>query len=34
MDDNLPDDTTAVVVEILEENQLEILKAQDLKIPS
>ena len=34
MDDNLPDDTTAVVVEILEENQLEILKAQDLKIPT
>ena len=31
--DHLPDDTTAVVVEILEENQVEILKAQDLKIP-
>ncbi len=33
MEDNLPDDTTAVVIEILEENQVEILKAQDLKIP-
>ena len=32
-DDHLPDDTTAVVLEILEENQVEILKAQDLKIP-
>jgi len=32
-DDNLPDDTTAVVVDILEENQVEILKAQDLVIP-
>ncbi len=31
--DNLPDDTTAVVVEILEENQVEILKAQELIIP-
>jgi serine/threonine protein phosphatase PrpC/tRNA A-37 threonylcarbamoyl transferase component Bud32 len=31
--DNLPDDTTAVIVEILEENQIEILKAQDLHIP-
>lgn len=33
MDDNLPDDTTAVIVEILEKNQVEILKAQDLEIP-
>ena len=32
-EDNLPDDTTAVIVEILEENQVEILKAQDLQIP-
>ena len=31
--DDLPDDTTAVVVEILEENQVEILKAQNLLIP-
>jgi len=33
MDDNLPDDTTAVIVEILEENQVEILKKQVLPIP-
>jgi len=33
VDDDLPDDTTAVVVEILQENQVEILKAQDLIIP-
>jgi len=33
MDDNLPDDTTAVIVEILEDNQVEILKKQDLPIP-
>jgi len=33
MDDNLPDDTTAVIVEILEENQVEILKKQELPIP-
>ena len=32
-DDNLPDDTTAVVVEILQENQIEILKALVLPIP-
>ena len=32
-EDNLPDDTTAVVIEILQENQIEILKAQDLNIP-
>ncbi len=32
--DNLPDDTTAVVVEILEENQVDILKALDLPIPN
>ena len=32
-EDNLPDDTTAVVVEILQENQIEKLKAQDLIIP-
>jgi len=32
-DDNLPDDTTAVVVEILQENQIEKLKAQNLIIP-
>ena len=31
--DNLPDDTTAVVVEVLEENQKVILKNQDLIIP-
>lgn len=33
MEDNLPDDTTAVVIDILEENQVEKLKAQDLIIP-
>ena len=33
MDDNLPDDTTAVIVEILEENPIDILKKQDLYIP-
>jgi len=33
-DDNLPDDTTAVVVEILKENQVEILKALELPIPT
>ena len=33
MDDNLPDDTTAVVIEILEANELEILKQQNLDIP-
>ena len=32
-DDNLPDDTTAVVIDILEENQIAILKAQELIIP-
>ncbi len=31
--DNLPDDTTAVIVEILEENQKVILKNQNLTIP-
>ena len=31
--DNLPDDTTAVIVEILEENPVEILKALELPIP-
>lgn len=31
--DNLPDDTTAVVIEILQENQVEILKRQELEIP-
>lgn len=33
MDDNLPDDTTAVIVEILEDNPIEILKKQVLPIP-
>ncbi len=33
MEDNLPDDTTAVVIEILEANELEILKQQKLTIP-
>jgi len=32
MKDNLPDDTTAVILEILEENQVELLKKQDLPI--
>jgi serine/threonine protein phosphatase PrpC len=31
--DNLPDDTTAVIIEILKENEIEILKAQELSIP-
>ena len=33
MDDNLPDDTTAVIVEILEDNPIELLKKQELPIP-
>ncbi len=33
VDDNLPDDTTAVIIEILEENYIEILKKQNLIIP-
>jgi len=33
MDDHLPDDTTAVIVEILEDNQVELLKKQELPIP-
>jgi len=33
MEDNLPDDTTAVIVEILEDNQIEILKKEVLEIP-
>ncbi|MCX6052681.1 MAG: bifunctional protein-serine/threonine kinase/phosphatase [Campylobacterales bacterium] len=33
MDDNLPDDTTAVIVEILEANEMEILRRQNLPIP-
>ena len=33
MDDNLPDDTTAVIVEILEANEIETLKQQNLVIP-
>ena len=33
MEDNLPDDTTAVIVEILEDNPIEILKKQVLPIP-
>ena len=32
-DDHLPDDTTAVVLEILQANELEILKRQELNIP-
>jgi len=32
-DDDLPDDTTAVIVEILEENQVQKLKALNLDIP-
>jgi serine/threonine protein phosphatase PrpC len=32
-EDDLPDDTTAVIVEILQENQVAKLKSQDLKIP-
>jgi len=33
MEDNLPDDTTAVIVEILEDNPIELLKQQLLPIP-
>lgn len=33
MEDNLPDDTTAVVVEILEVSEIEILKQQNIPIP-
>jgi len=33
MDDDLPDDTTAVIVEILQENQVAKLKSQSLEIP-
>ncbi|MFA6195885.1 MAG: bifunctional protein-serine/threonine kinase/phosphatase [Sulfurimonas sp.] len=33
MNDNLPDDTTAVIVEILEANEMEILRRQNLPIP-
>lgn len=33
MDDNLPDDTTAVVINILEPDQVELLKQQVLEIP-
>jgi serine/threonine protein phosphatase PrpC len=33
VDDDLPDDTTAVIIEILEENQIEKLKALALDIP-
>lgn len=33
LDDNLPDDTTAVVVEVLETNEVETLKKQKLIIP-
>jgi len=32
-EDDLPDDTTAVIIEILQENQVAKLKSQDLKIP-
>ena len=32
MDDNLPDDTTAVILEVLEDNPIELLKKQDLPI--
>ena len=31
--DNLPDDTTAIVIEVLKENEVEILKALNLEIP-
>ena len=34
MEDDLPDDTTAVVVEILEANEVEVLKQQNLTIPT
>jgi len=33
MEDNLPDDTTAVIVEVLEANEVETLKQQKLIIP-
>ena len=33
MEDNLPDDTTAVVLDILKANELEILKQQQVSIP-
>ena len=33
MNDNLPDDTTAVIVEVLEANEIETLKHQNLIIP-
>jgi len=33
MEDNLPDDTTAVIVEILDDNPIELLKKQELPIP-
>ena len=33
MEDNLPDDTTAVVIEIFEANEVEVLKQQNLSIP-
>jgi len=33
MDDNLPDDTTAVVIEVLKADEYEQLKQQDLPIP-
>jgi len=33
VDDNLPDDTTAVIVEVLEANEVETLKKQKLIIP-
>lgn len=33
MQDNLPDDTTAVIIEILKADELEILKQQKLEIP-
>lgn len=32
-DDNIPDDTTAIIVDIEELNQIEILKKQNLEIP-
>ncbi|MCW9067815.1 MAG: protein kinase [Sulfurimonas sp.] len=33
MEDKLPDDTTAVVIEVLKANELEILKQQKIEIP-
>jgi len=33
MEDNLPDDTTAVVIEILQANEIEALKQQNISIP-